>query len=176
MTPTPTRSPYGRRALATLELADEYVGTMMRALPQNGVIALVSGHGFERIDRLVDPKAYSSGEMIVTSTMVTTKDVAVAVALRGKDGIGREISQADLKVHAPHMSGLFAFEPQEHVNFGPGKLASPRGVHGFWPLRADYRSVSALWGAGVRKERLPQIEMTSIAGRLAAVLGLQFPR
>jgi len=167
--------PYTKRALATLELADECVGMMMRALPQNGAIALVSDHGFERIDRLVDPKAYSTGEMTVTSTMVTTKDAAVAAALRGKNGIGREISQVDLKTHAPHLAGLFAFEPQDHVNFGSGKLASPRGAHGFWPLRPDYRSVYALWGAGIKKERLPQIEMTSIAGRLAAVLGLKFP-
>ena len=71
---------------------------------------------------------------------------------------------------------LFAFEPQEHVNFGSGTLKSPRGTHGFWPLRSDYRSVYVLWGAGVRQERLPEIEMTSIAGRLAAVLGLKFPR
>ena len=167
--------PYMKRSLATLELADEYVGMMMQALPKDGVIALVSDHGFERIDRLVDPKTYSDGEMTVTSTMVTTKDAAVASALRGKDGIGREISQADLKAHAPKLAGLLAFEPQEHVNFGPGKLASPRGTHGFWPLRADYRSVYVLWGSGVTSERLPEIEMTSIAGRLAAVLRLKFP-
>ena len=168
--------PYLKRALATLELADEYVGMMVRALPKDGVISLVIDHCFERIDRLVDPKTYSSGEMTVTSTLVTTKDAAVAAALRGKDGIGREIPQDELKTHAPNLSGLFAFEPQEHVNFGPGTLASPRGTHGFWPLRADYRSVYVLWGAGVKHERLPEIEMTSIAGRLASVLGLKFPQ
>ena len=168
--------PFTKRSLATLELADEYVGMMMQALTKDGVIALVSDHGFERIDRLVDPKMYSSGEMTVTSTMVTTKDAAVAAELRGKDGVGRQIPQAELKAYAPKLSGLFAFEPQEHVNFGSGTLKSPRGTHGFWPLRSDYRSVYVLWGAGVRQERLPEIEMTSIAGRLAAVLGLKFPR
>ena len=171
-----THGPFMTRALATLELADEYIGMMMRALPKDGVIALVSDHGFERIDRLVDPKTYSTGEMTVTSTMVTTKDAAVAAVLRGKNGIGREISKADLEIHAPKLAGLFAFEPAEHANFGTGKLASPRGTHGFWPLRADYRSVYVLWGSGVKKERLSEIEMTSIAGRLAAVLGLKFPR
>jgi predicted AlkP superfamily pyrophosphatase or phosphodiesterase len=168
--------PFGKRALATLELADEYVGMMVRALPKDGAIALVSDHGFERIDRLVNPKNYSSGEMTVTPVLVTAKDETVAAALRGKDGIGREIPQAELKIHAPQLAGLFVFEPQEHVNFGTGTLASPRGTHGFWPLRADYRSVYVLWGPGVARERLPEIQMTSIAGRLASVLGLKFPQ
>jgi predicted AlkP superfamily pyrophosphatase or phosphodiesterase len=167
--------PYTRPALATMELASEYVGQMMNALPGDGVIALVSDHGFERVDRLVDPKKYSGGEMTVTGTMVTTKDPAVAAAMRGKDGIGREIPQAELSVHQPALSGLFAFEPAEHVNFGSGTLKSPKGTHGYWPLRNDYRSVFVLWGAGIRKERLPEIEMTSIAGRLARILGLEFP-
>ena len=79
---------------------------MMRALPKDGVIALVSDHGFERIDRLVDPKMYSSGEMTVTSTMVTTKDAAVAAALRGKDGVGREILQAELKDSCSEFVGI----------------------------------------------------------------------
>lgn len=168
--------PYTKRALATLELADEYVGMMMRALSGNGVMALVSDHGFERVDRLVDPKKYSDGEMKVTATMVTTKDPAVAAALRGKEGIGAEIPQEELQVHSPALAGLFAFQPAEHVNFGTGTLSSPRGSHGYWPLRHDYRSVYVLWGSGVKKERLPEIEMTSIAGRLAKILGLQFPR
>lgn len=168
--------PYTKPALATLELADEYIGMMMRALPPNWAISLVSDHGFERIDRLVDPQAYSHGEMTVTSTLVTTKDPAVAAALRGKDGIGREIPQSEYKLYAPQMAGLFAFEPTSHVNFGKGTITSPRGTHGYWPTRADYRSVYVLWGAGVKRQRLPQIEMTSIAARLAAVLGIQFPR
>jgi predicted AlkP superfamily pyrophosphatase or phosphodiesterase len=168
--------PYTKPALATLELADEYVGMMMRALPKDGVIALVSDHGFERVDRLVDPKRYSDGEMKVAATMVTTKDPAVAAALRGKDGIGMEIPQEELQAHAPALAGLFAFQPVEHVNFGTGELKSPRGTHGYWPLRADYRSVFVLWGSGVKKERIPEIEMTSIAGRLASVVGLRFPR
>jgi predicted AlkP superfamily pyrophosphatase or phosphodiesterase len=166
--------PYTRSALATLELADEYVGLMLRALPKDGVAALVTDHGFERVDRLVDPKRYTNGEMTVTSTMVTTKDPAVAAALRGQDGIGAEIPQAELSVHAPPMAGQFAFQPADHVNFGPGVLKSPRGAHGYWPLRPGYRSVFVLWGAGVRKERLPEIGMTSIAGRLSAVLGVKF--
>jgi len=168
--------PYSKPALATLELADEYVGTMMEVLPKDGVIAIVSDHGFERVDRLVDPKTYSKGEMKVSSTLLTTSDPAVAEALRGKDGIGTEIPQSELRVHAPALAGLFAFQPAEHVNFGTGKLSSPRGSHGYWPQRYDYRSVFVLWGAGVKKERLPEIEMIGIAGRLAAILGLSFPR
>lgn len=167
--------PYGKPANATLELADECVGMMMRALPKDGVIALVSDHGFERVDRLVNPRDYSPGEMTVASAMVTTRDPAVAAALRGKDGIGREIPQDELSQRSPRLAGWFAFAPAEHVNFGSGKLASPKGSHGYWPVREDYRSVYVLWGAGVKRERLPEIEMTSIAARLAAVLGLRFP-
>jgi predicted AlkP superfamily pyrophosphatase or phosphodiesterase len=167
--------PYGKPANATLELADECVGMMIRALPKDGVIALVSDHGFERVDRLVGPKVYSTGEMTVSSALVTTRDPAVAAALRGKDGIGREIPQSELSQRSPGLSGLFAFAPVEHVNFGSGKLTSPKGSHGYWPVRDDYRSVYVLWGAGVKRERLPEIEMTSIAARLAAVLGLRFP-
>ncbi|MFN7934603.1 MAG: ectonucleotide pyrophosphatase/phosphodiesterase [Bryobacteraceae bacterium] len=167
--------PYGKPANATLELADECVGMMMGALPKDGVIALVSDHGFERVDRLVNPKAYSTGEMTVSSTLVTTRDPEVAAALRGKDGIGREIPQGELSQRSAGLAGLFAFAPVEHVNFGSGQLASPKGSHGYWPVRDDYRSVYVLWGAGVKRERLPEIEMTSIAGRLAVVLGLRFP-
>ena len=80
------------------------------------------------------------------------------------------------KARAPQLAGLFAFEPQAHVNFGAGKFVGPKGTHGYFPTRADYRSVYALWGSGVKAEKLPEVEMTSIAGRLAAVLGLKFPR
>lgn len=167
--------PYVKPSIATLELADECIGRMMRALPKDGVIALVSDHGFERVDRFVNPKTYSDGPMNVSSAIVTTKDWAVAVALRGKDGIGREIPQTELSQRSPNLAGLFAFTPGEHVNFGTGKLSSPRGSHGYWPVRDDYRSVFVLWGAGVKREKLPEIEMTAIAGRLASVLGVHFP-
>ena len=50
------------------------------------------------------------------------------------------------------------------------------GAHGYWPLRKDYRATYALWGPSVKRERLPEIDMLSIAGRLAAVLGLEFPK
>ena len=167
--------PYGKPSNATLERADECVGMIMKALPKDGVIALVSDHGFERVDRLVDPQQYASGEMTVSSYIVTTKDAAVAAALRGKDGMGREIPQQELRERAPGMAGLFAFAPAEHVNFGKGKLEKPRGTHGYWPVREEFRSVYVLWGAGVKKERLPEMEMTAIAGRLAGVLGVKFP-
>jgi predicted AlkP superfamily pyrophosphatase or phosphodiesterase len=168
--------PYSKPALATLELADEYVGMMMQSLPKDGVIAIVSDHGFERVDRLVDPRTYSKGEMKVSSILITTSDPTVAEALRGKDGIGAEIPQSEIGVHFPPLAGLFAFQPAQHVNFGTGKLTSPRGSHGYWPLRPDYRSVFMLWGAGIEKKTLPEIEMISIAERLADILGLSFSR
>ena len=149
---------------------------MMQALPKDGVIALVSDHGFERIDRLVDPKMYSSGEMTVTSTIIITRDAAVAAALRGKDGIGREIPQAELKTHAPNLSGSIRLRTAGACQL---RIRNTQvSTRDSWILAAAIRLPFCICtlGRGVRQERLPEIEMTSIAARLAAVLGLKFPR
>jgi len=52
-------------------------------------------------------------------------------------------------------------------------LSAPRekGEHGLWPLRADYRSVYIARGPGIEATSGPQIEMLSIRGRLAMLLG-----
>jgi predicted AlkP superfamily pyrophosphatase or phosphodiesterase len=62
------------------------------------------------------------------------------------------------------VSGDYFTAPKEHGN------------HGFWPRRADYRSIFLLCGPGIRPGVDGEIEMTSIAHRLAAILGLEFPR
>lgn len=50
-----------------------------------------------------------------------------------------------------------------------------KGNHGFWPLRHDYRSVFAIFGPGIKPRVEPEIQMVSVARRLAGILGLQFP-
>jgi len=93
--------------------------------------------------------------------------------------VGREIPHDELTRYAPGLAGVVAaFEPVDHVMFGreeAGPAHTPpqeKGNHGFWPLRHDYRSVYVLYGPGVKKEALPALEMVSLEGRLAAVLGI----
>jgi len=179
--------PFTKRANATLEYADELLGQMMAAAPKSTLVALVSDHGFEKVERTVDPRELLrhekvQGALTVGPALVYTKDAKVAALLRkhageAAYGVGREIPAPELERLAPKMKGLAVFEPMEHVQFGkPAPREGESGSHGYWPLRKDYRATFALWGAGVKRERLPEIDMLSIAGRLAAVLGLEFPK
>ena len=177
--------PFSKRARAKLEYVDELIGLMMKALPKDMCVAVVSDHGFERVDRLADPRealrrAGVQGELTVRGTMAWTADASVASVLRrhageAAFGIGREIPPAEVERIWPPMKGNFLFEPMEHVQFGKPEPRAVSGSHGYWPLRKDYRATYALWGPGVKRETLPEIEMVSIAGRLASVLGLEFP-
>jgi hypothetical protein len=119
--------------------------------------------------------------------IVVSQDEAGAAWLRalsktGGEGVGREIPKAELERYAPKLAGaVAAFEPEDHIMFGNGAtgayLTAPpeKGEHGFWPLRRDYHSVFTLYGAGVKAEKLPTLEMVSIKDRLAEALGLSCP-
>ena len=186
------QGPFGKNANAILERTDELIGQMMAALPAGYDLALVSDHGFERLDHIANLKARmaaegAAGQVRPMGGIVVAEDEAGATYLRrlsakGGEGVGREIPEAELKRYAPKLSGaVAAFEPEDHVMFG-GAAAGPyltppreKGEHGFWPLRHDYRSVYALYGAGVKPQTLPALEMVSIKDRLAAVLGLSCP-
>ena len=157
--------PYTREANATLEYTDELIGQILAAMPADYTVALVSDHGFERVDHIVNLHAAVKGDLTPLGGIVTTRDPAVAESLRAlrnrpEYGIGREIPHEELMRYAPEMKDVrAAFEPAEHVMFGPGDkdlTAQPRekGEHGFWPRRADYRSVFVLRGPGVRPENL----------------------
>lgn len=186
------QGPFGRNADAVLERTDELVGQMMATLPSDYDLALVSDHGFERLDHIANLKvklaeAGVKGEIRPMGGIVVADDETAATFLRrlsakGGEGVGREIPRAELDRYAPKLGGVAAaFEPEDHVMFGNAVngpyLTAPRerGEHGFWPLRRDYRSVYVLWGAGVKAVRLPTLEMLSIKDRLAAVLGLACP-
>jgi hypothetical protein len=144
-------------------------------MPKDWVLALASDHGFERVDRHVSLKSLRP-QVEFTSFAAVVSDAGAAAALRAIEGVGRQIPAAEIDRHAPQWSGKTIFEPAPHVMFGDTPLARPQGEHGFWPERAGYRSVFALWGAGVKSGRLGEIPMTSIAARLGAVLGIPFPK
>jgi predicted AlkP superfamily pyrophosphatase or phosphodiesterase len=181
------RGPFESEANATLERTDELVGDMLKALPKGYDFALVSDHGFERVDRIANLKAIAAadgvtGEMKAAGGLVTTADPKVADWLRaqsGKGDVGREIPHDELVKYAPGLSdAIAAFEPADHVMFGRSDRdmahtpPPEKGDHGFWPLRHDYRSTFLMAGPGIRPKNLGQLEMVSLEGRLAAPLGL----
>ena len=178
--------PFSKRSKAKLEYVDELIGQMVRSLPKDMCIALVSDHGFERVERLADPRALLDqhgvkGELTVRGTLAWTKDEAVAALLRrhvgeSAHGLGREIPAGEVERLWPTMKGSVIFEPMEHVQFGKAEPRAAGGSHGYWPLRKDYRATYAMWGPGVKRERLPEISMLDIAGKLAEVLALDFPK
>jgi predicted AlkP superfamily pyrophosphatase or phosphodiesterase len=181
-----TTGPFSKRAKAKLEYVDECIGEMMRAMPKDMCIALVSDHGFERYDRMADPRELLkrenvAGELTMRGTFAFTKDKAVADAMRrhageAAYGIGREVPASEIERFWPTMKGSFLFEPMEHVLFGKVEPRPVGGTHGYWPLRKDFRATFALWGPGVKREKLPEMDMLAIAGKLGEVLALDFPK
>ncbi len=183
--------PFTREANALVERTDELLGDILKAVPPDMVVALVSDHGFERSDKVVDVNAALarsgiSGKATLSPGLLTTRDATVTEWLRQPAnatayGIGREVPKDELARIAPHLAdALAAFEPAEHHLFGTGKdgqvFSAPAeiGVHGLWPLRKDYRATFILWGRGIAARRTPEISMLALAPRLAALLGLPF--
>ncbi|HEX6545589.1 MAG TPA: ectonucleotide pyrophosphatase/phosphodiesterase [Bryobacteraceae bacterium] len=187
------QGPFTQNAKAILERTDKLLGNIRAHLPSGYDFALVSDHGFERVDKIANVavalvKAGISGEVKSLGGIATTANPEAAAFLRrmAKDpnnGIGREIPHEELMRYAPQLSSaIAAFEPAPHVMFGTAVsgdyFTAPKehGNHGFWPRRADYRSIFVLCGPGIRPGVDGEIEMTGIARRLAAVLGLDFPK
>ncbi len=182
-------APFSRESNAILEYTDELIGQMIAALPRDYAIALVSDHGFERVNSTVNLKA------LVTRQGIGAVEVQGGVAIAGtpeataflraaaKDpqyGIGREIPKDELAKFAPQFAKAdAAFEPAEGImfTFGPpaGEIVTKPheiGNHGHWPTR--YRAVYVLSGPGIPAEKLPEISQKDIAQKLAAVLGVSF--
>ena len=158
-------------------------------MPKDYDLALVSDHGFERVDRIANLKVMAAadgvtGAMAVTGGIVATSDPAVAAWLRGQMGkgdVGREVLPAELAKYAPQLSGS-AFEPAPHVMFGTATsgeahtVSKAKGNHGFWPTRPDYHSIFLLSGPGIKPGKLGTIEMVSLTDRLTGALGVNCPR
>jgi len=187
------QGPFTTNANAILERTDTLIGDILKAMPKDYDFALVSDHGFERIDRIANLKAEASeagvqGDIEPMGGIVITKDHAVSEWLHDQSGkpgsdVGREIPRDELLRYAPKLAdAVAAFEPADHVLFyspdasGPAHSPPPeKGDHGFWPLRHDYRSVFLLSGPGIKSGSLGAVEMISLKDRLAASLGLSCP-
>jgi predicted AlkP superfamily pyrophosphatase or phosphodiesterase len=188
------QGPFTANANAILERTDTLVGDILKAMPKDYDFALVSDHGFERIDHIANMKVEAAaagveGDIEPMGGIVVTKDQAVAEWLRGQSGkpgsdVGREIPHDELVRYAPKLAdAVAAFEPADHVLLfsrdASGAAHSPppeKGDHGFWPLRHDYRSVFLLSGPGIKPGKLGAVEMVSLEDRLAAPLGLSCPK
>jgi predicted AlkP superfamily pyrophosphatase or phosphodiesterase len=185
------QGPFAMNAFAIMERTDEIIGQMIAALPKGYDFALVSDHGFERIDndanlRVLLEQRGITGDLEILSGLVATKDLKVADFLREAardpvNKIGREIPHGELVRYAPQLSeAVAAFEPTEHTAFGrnpSGSYLSPppeKGDHGLWPTHPGYRSVFLIWGPGIRHSESPEIQMTEIAAKLAALAGIRF--
>ena len=170
-----------------LERTDELIGQILAALPRGSALAIVSDHGFERVNQMVNLKALAAKQGVMNLApmggIVVAQDQAAADFLRKlarekQYGVGREIPQAEI-ARFPSMLPLNAvavFESAEGFMFSGapnGELVSKPaeiGNHGHWPMR--YRSVYVLWGPGISHEALPEFSLKDIAGRFANVLGV----
>ena len=188
------QGPFTANANAILERTDTLIGDTLKAMPKDYDFALVSDHGFERIDHIANMKVEAAeagltGDIEPMGGIVITKDQAVAAWLRGQSSkpdsdVGREIPHDELVRYAPKLAdAVAAFEPAPHVLLfsrdatGPAHSQPPeKGDHGFWPLRNDYRSVFLISGPGIKPGKLGPVEMVSLEGRLEGPLGLSCPK
>jgi predicted AlkP superfamily pyrophosphatase or phosphodiesterase len=177
-------APFTRESFATLEHTDELIGQMVAALPAGTAVAVVSDHGFERVDKIVNvksvvPEVIQSGSILLASDEKTADQVR-KLKSDPKYGIGREISKEEFAQFPSTLNRNPAavFDSAEGVMFGntkDGELTGKPveiGNHGHWPMR--YRSVYVLWGRGIPPQILPEFSMRDIAGRLAKVVGITF--
>jgi predicted AlkP superfamily pyrophosphatase or phosphodiesterase len=181
------QGPFSVYAKALVERSDELIGDILKVLPKGYAVALVSDHGFERIDRIANLKVMAAadgvtGAMTVTGGLVTTTDAKAADWLRaqsGKGDVGREVPHDEMMKYAPQLAdAAAAFEPASYVMFG-NAVSGPahgtshnKGGHGFWPARPDYRSIFLLSGAGIKPGRSGGMEMTAMNEKLERLLGL----
>lgn len=180
-------APFTREAKAILEITDERIGQILKAMPAGGAFALVSDHGFERVNTVVNLQTAAAAQgvtnLIQSFGTVAAPDRRAAEFLRelAKDrkyGIGREIPKEELARFPSNLpvTAEAVFEPADGFLFSPrgGEFVKPEeiGNHGHWPMR--YRAVYVLWGAGVSHGATEEISMKQIAGRLAQVLGIAF--
>jgi predicted AlkP superfamily phosphohydrolase/phosphomutase len=182
--------PFSREAKAVLEYTDELIGDIVRAAPKEAVVALVSDHGFERTDTVVNLHALRGDAVTISTFLLVARNEQAAAKIRKlradkKYGIGREVPIDEYRHYgADPEPAVAVWEPADHFAFSAGEAGSSelhtkpheKGNHGLWPTRPDYRSVFVLWGPSVKAEKLPELQMTDITARLADMLGVPAPR
>jgi predicted AlkP superfamily pyrophosphatase or phosphodiesterase len=173
-----------------LENQDRLIGHALEKLPRNTLVAIVSDHGFENIEKVIRPNvmlksAGVAAEAAVSNGLIGVKDARAAAWFRGlaKDsasGIAREVPIAEVRRMAPRIKDwLAAFEPSSGyaasaASDGPAVSEGDRtGTHGMWPTRAHYRASFLIWGPGVRKGKLGEISMLELGPTFASILGLE---
>lgn len=143
-------APYTRQAKATVERVDELIGQMLSAMPAGSAMAIVSDHGFERVNTTVDlalvAKEKGVTNLVQSGGFVVAPDDRAADFLRetAKDaryGIGREIGKEELAKFPLPMPGnpaavfesadgfYFARSAKGEVFTHPEEI----GNHGHWP-------------------------------------------
>ena len=175
---------FSRHAKAVLEYQDELVAWTLQALPPDTVLALVSDHGFETVERVYRPKTVTPECAVADGLIGATTDAAAARfrALVGKGVIAREVPMDEVRRMAPQLAawkaafetvrGTMPIRAADGPELTPGK---GNGEHGLWPTRPDYRASFLLWGPGVKPRRLGEISMLDEAPTLAAILGVALP-
>jgi hypothetical protein len=154
-------------------------------MPKDMAVALVSDHGFERTDNVVNLRMLSGDAVAITPFLLIARSQPAAAKIRKlradkKLGIGREVPLAEFtEMSTDYPDAMAVWEPAEHFSFSAAEAGSTqreKGNHGLWPTRPNYRSVFVLWGSGIQPAYLPEMRMIDIAQRLAEVLGVSAPR
>uniref|UniRef100_Q023T8 Type I phosphodiesterase/nucleotide pyrophosphatase n=1 Tax=Solibacter usitatus (strain Ellin6076) TaxID=234267 RepID=Q023T8_SOLUE len=182
-------APFSRESNAILEYTDELIGRMLEALAPGSAVALVSDHGFEKVEMEVNLAAFAAEAGVAgvrpmgSIAVAETEPSAEFVRTTSRDpryGIGRVIPKDEVARFAPQFESAAAvFESAPGFLFASGNsgevFSKPRetGNHGHWPMR--YRSVYVLWGAGIAPANLPEFSLKEIAGKLAAVIDVRMP-
>src|SRR5262249_9855028 len=151
------------------EYTDELIGEMLKAAAGGKyIVALVSDHGFERTDRMVNLPALLKQKGLpanieVNPATVTALDAPSAEALKGLPDVVTPIDKEEIVRYWPEFKKYALFQPVEHMMFGNDPKPREIGNHGLWPGRGDYRSVFILWGPQVRAAKKPEMSMLEIA-------------
>jgi predicted AlkP superfamily pyrophosphatase or phosphodiesterase len=179
-------APFSPEANARLEATDALVGQMVAALPEGAAMALVSDHGFEKVNTNVNIQALAEKKGVAgihSQSGVVMADTPAATAFlraTAKDkqyGIGRQVPAQEVQLLAPQLPKADSvYEPADGFMFvTSGEIISkPKeiGNHGHWPAR--YRAVCIFWGKGIPPGRMIEMSQKQLAVQLAAVLGIAF--
>ena len=182
-------APYTRESKAIVERSDELIGQILSVLPAGSALAVVSDHGFEKVNTTVDlaslAKQQGITNLVQGGGIVVAPDERSAEFLRqivndSRYGIGREIGKEELAKFPSSLppNPAAAFEPADGFMFASSPkgevISHPEeiGNHGHWPMR--YRAVFILWGKSIPHEALPEFSMKEIAGKFAGVIGVNF--
>lgn len=178
--------PFTREANAILEYTDELIGMILTARPADTVVAVVSDHGFELVEKDLDVTAFLAQRKLplegasILGGVLTTSHAGAAAAFReaGRDKatcVGREIPETELRRFLPAIpAGTAAFEPAPGCWFGRGAAqGGEKGRHGHWPTR--YRASFLLWGPGIQPGEMPELDMRDAVRRFAKILGVEWP-